>query len=278
VAAVAERRTPTVIVARRARPGREREFERWLRRLVSRAGQAGGYVDAEVQPPNDLHPGEWVVVYQFVDAASLDAWMHSPTRATLIADGNELMEPGAREQVVAVAAADDPVTAVSSVRVKPEFMREHRELHDRIVDELATTEGFVRCELFEPVAGVQDDTIVFITFDNRKHLDQWLSSEARHHILRQMEPYIDSERTVNVVGGYAGWFASDMTVPKWKSAVAVLLAILPTSLCFAAIRSLLFPDIPLVPGVIVGNVFGVAVLTWLLMPFITARLDHWLRR
>ena len=28
------RQEPTVIVARRARPGREREFERWLRRVV----------------------------------------------------------------------------------------------------------------------------------------------------------------------------------------------------------------------------------------------------
>ena len=244
---------------------------------MSRAGQAAGYVDAEVQPPNDLHPGEWVVVYQFVDAASLEAWMQSPTRAALIADGNELMEPGAREQVVAVAGGD-PVTAVSSVRVKPEFTREHRELHDRIVGVLATADGFLRCELFEPVAGVQDDTIVFITFDSRAHLDRWLSSDERHHILRQMEPFIDSERTENVVGGFAGWFASDMTVPKWKSAVAVLLAIVPTSLCFAAIRSLLLRDLPLVPGVIVGNVFGVIVLTWILMPLVTARLDHWLRR
>lgn len=278
MAAVAERRTPTVIVARRARPGREREFERWLRRLVSRAGQAAGYVDADVQPPNDLHPGEWVVVYQFVDSGSLEAWLRSPTRAALIADGNELMEPGAREQVVAVSAGGDPVTAVSSVRVKPEFVREHRELHDQIVDELATVDGFLRSELFDPVAGVQDDTIVFITFDSRAHLDRWLASEERHRILRQMEPYIDSERTVNVVGGYAGWFASNMRVPKWKSAVAVLVAIVPTSLCFAALRAVLFPDIPLVPGVVIGNVFGVAVLTWLLMPFVTARLDHWLSR
>lgn len=245
---------------------------------MARAGQASGYIDADVQPPNVLHPGEWVVVYQFVDAESLDAWLQSPTRAALIADGNDLVEPGAREQVVAVNAAGDPVTAVSSVRVKSDFMREHRALHDQIVHELATAEGFLRCELFEPVPGVQDDTIVFITFDNRARLDSWLASERRLGILRQMEPYIDSERTVNVVGGYAGWFASNMAVPKWKSAVAVLLAIVPTSLSFAVIRSLLFPDLPLVPGVIVGNVFGVIVLTWLLMPFVTARLDPWLRR
>ena len=56
-------------------------------------------------------------MYQFVDSESLEAWLRSSTRQALIADGNELMEPGAREQVVAVTAGGDPVTAVSSVRV-----------------------------------------------------------------------------------------------------------------------------------------------------------------
>lgn len=153
MAPVHARRTPTVIVARRACPGREKEFERWLRRLVARARQASGYVDADIQPPNDLHPGEWVVVYQFVDAASLEAWLKSPTRTALLADGNELVEPGAREQVVAVNAGEAPVTAVSSVRVKPERVAEHRALHDEILADLATTLGFVRCELLEPVEG-----------------------------------------------------------------------------------------------------------------------------
>lgn len=277
MAPVHARRTPTVIVARRARPGREKEFERWLRRLVARARQASGYVDADIQPPNDLHPGEWVVVYQFVDAASLEAWLKSPTRTALLADGNELVEPGAREQVVAVNAGEAPVTAVSSVRVKPERVAEHRALHDEILADLATTQGFVRCELLEPVEGVQDDTIVFITFDERRHLDRWLTSDRRRQILDQMEDLTESERTINVVGGYAGWFGDGAQVVRWKSAVAVLTALVPVSLVYAWIRAALFPDVPLVLGVILGNVFGIVALTWLLMPVITSRLDRWLR-
>jgi len=272
------RRTPTVIVARRARPGREREFERWLRRLVARASHATGYVDADIQPPNALHPDEWVVVYQFVDAESLEAWLVSPTRATLLADGNELVESGAREQVVAVNAADEPVTAVSSVRVKPERIAEHRALHEQILADLSTTEGFVRVELFEPVEGVQDDTVVFITFDSRHHLDRWLGSDRRRQILDQMEALTDSARTVNVVGGYAGWFGGGARVTRWKSAAAVLLALVPTSLLYAWVRAAFFADVPLVVAVVIGNVFGIIVLTWLLMPAITRWLQNWLRR
>jgi uncharacterized protein len=272
------RRTPTVIVARRARPGREREFERWLRRLVDRAGHAPGFVASEIQPPDDTHPGEWVVVYRFVDAESLEAWMHSPARTHLLEDGNELVEPGAREQVVAVGDTGDPVTAVSSVRVKPDAFGEFRAVLHEVEDVLGRTEGFIRLELLEPVAGVQDDTIVFITFDDRARLDRWLASDERRRLLARMEPFTDSERVINVVGGFAGWFEGGMQVRRWKSAAAVLAALIPTSLLYAWVRQTWFPDIPLVPGVVVGNVFGILVLTWLLMPWITRRLDRWLRR
>ena len=74
-------REPTMIVVRRARPGREREFERWIRRLVARAADAPGAVDAELQPPDALHPGEWVAVDRFADNDSLERWLHSPARS-----------------------------------------------------------------------------------------------------------------------------------------------------------------------------------------------------
>lgn len=274
------RHKPTVIVARRPRPGREREFERWIRRLVARATDAPGYVDAEVQPPNDLHPDEWVVVYQFADSASLDQWLRSPGRAALMASGNELVEGPAREQVVAMSPDTERVTAVSSVRVTPGAADAFRALHDDILVELATAPGFLRADLFEPVEGVQEDTVVVLAFDTRANLDRWLVSDERRRILGQMEQFTEGDRTVNVVGGFAGWFdsAGGAQVKKWKSTVAVLLALIPTSLAFTAIRLALFPDLHPALATVLGNIVGIVVLTWLLMPTITRRLDPWLRR
>lgn len=274
------RHKPTVIVARRCRPGREREFERWIRRLVARAADAPGYVDAELQPPNDLHPDEWVVVYQFADGASLEAWLRSPTRSALMATGNDLVEGEAREQVVALSADTERVTAVSSVRVVPGAADAFRALHEDVLVELATSPGFLRCDLFEPVPGVQDDTVVVLAFDTRANLDRWLHSEERRRILEQMEQYTEGDRTVNVVGGFAGWFAPSGGGPvkKWKSAAAVLLALIPTSLAFTALRVALFPDVAPAVATIIGNVVGIVALTWVLMPIITDWLASWLRR
>ena len=116
--------TPTVIVARRARPGREREFGEWLERLVDEARRAPGFVGAEIQAPQAHDPLEWIVVYRFETADLLHAWIVSPERRALIADGDHLAEGPAREQIVVLQRELDPVTAVISVRVDPEHRAE----------------------------------------------------------------------------------------------------------------------------------------------------------
>jgi antibiotic biosynthesis monooxygenase (ABM) superfamily enzyme len=269
-----------VIVSRRARPGRERDLERWLRRLVTRAADAPGYIDAELQPPNDLHPDEWVVVYRFADPAALETWLRSPARQTLMATGDDLVEGEAREQVLALTPDSARVTAVSSVRVRPGEMDAFLALHGEILVALAATPGYLRADIFEPVPDVQDDTVVVLAFDTREHLDGWLHSPERLRILAAMERHTEGERTVNVVGGFAGWFApnSGGNVTRWKSAAAVLLALIPVSLLYTAIRLWLFPDLHPAIATVIGNIIGIVVLTWFLMPRVTRLLDTWLRR
>jgi antibiotic biosynthesis monooxygenase (ABM) superfamily enzyme len=274
------RQTPTVVVTRRAAPGREREFERWLRRLVARARDAEGFVDAEIQAPDSFHPGEWVVVYRFTDAPSLDAWMTSPTRQALLASGNDLVVDEAREQVIALAPASERVTAVISVPVRRGAEQDYARLHDEALASMRTMPGFLRSELYAPVSGVQDDTIVMMAFDSREHLDHWLRSPERQAFIERTSELTEGQRTVSVVGGFAGWFgaAGGAPVKRWKSAVAVLIALVPTTLAVSALREALFPDLHLVPGVVIGNIIGVIILTWALMPLVTKWLASWLQR
>ncbi len=52
-----------------------------------------------------------------------------------------------------------------------------------------------------------------------------------------MEQHTVGERTVNVVGGFAGWFEAGGPAPvrRWKSAAVVLLGLIPVSLAFLAL-------------------------------------------
>lgn len=271
---------PTVIVARRFRPGHERDGERWLRRLTDAASAMPGHVESTVQPPNVQHPDEWVIVYRFTSADHLDAWLDSARRHELIEEGRPMLDGEAREQVIALADAATTVTAVASFRIDPGDTTEFREWYRRLHDVLDRFDGFIRSELVEPVRGTQDDTAIIFSFTSRAALDGWLDSPERRHVLAEVDPLLETERTVNVVGGFAGWFPGPAsTTPKrWKQAALVLLALYPTAMALGLVRDALYPDVSDPLAVLIGNVVGVAILSWVLMPTLTQRFEGWLRR
>jgi antibiotic biosynthesis monooxygenase (ABM) superfamily enzyme len=183
------------------------------------------------------------------------------------------------EQIATHVSDPPPVTAVLSVPVEAEQMVVFKHLHDLSVQRMTAMPGFLHAELLEPVPGVQDDTVILLTFDTRHHLDEWLESDDRKQLVELQSQHLLGPRTLSVVGGFAGWFNSARDdVVRWRSAAAVLIAIVPASLIYLMARMSLFPHVNVVVATIVGNIFTVAALTWVLMPPITRRLEHWLRR
>ncbi len=272
---------PTVIVARHVDPARSGEAEEWLRRLADAAGSMPGFVDATMQPPSDQHADEWVIVYRFSSADMLRSWMDSSQRADLLAEGDELLLGTAREQVVTLADERRSVTAVATFRLRAggeaDLIAWYRELQTTLIG----FDGFIRAELVEPTPGTQTGTAIVFSFTDRRCLDRWLESPERTNLLARLDPFIEGERTVNVVGGFAGWFpgSDDFgTTKRWKQAALVLLALFPTSLVIALLRDAFAPDLNAPLAIFLGNAVGVAVLSWVLMPLLTRRFDRWLRR
>ncbi|MEX2655284.1 MAG: antibiotic biosynthesis monooxygenase [Acidimicrobiia bacterium] len=271
--------SPTIIVSRRVSPGKEQEFERWNARIRALAESFPGHLGSEAQPPNDAHPDEWMIVYRFATADQLDGWLTSPERRALLDEGNTLLDGPVREQrLVQSEPGPGAVTAVMSQRVRPDAWEEFRRAHAEISLAMRDFDGFLSCELAEPVPGVQDDHVVLFAFDSRQNLDRWLQSEERRQVLRLIEPLIEGERTLNVVGGFAGWFDVGREPARWKQAVTVLIALYPTTLFLGWIQRGLLPDAPWIPALFVSNVVGIAILTWLLMPAVTRLLSRWLQR
>ncbi len=271
---------PTVIVARRVRAESQVQFEQWNQRLMNAALQFEGYLGAEAQPPDNAHPDEWVNVYRFDRQDSLDKWLNSAKRAAIMAEGVELLDGATREQRIAqLTPTTDVVTAVMSKRIRADSGADYQTAHIKFEEAMSQFPGFVQCKVYEPVPGVQDDHITVFTFDTRAHLDQWLDSDERSEVLGIVAPLLEAEPTLNVVGGFAGWFApKTSTAPdQWKTAVVVLLALYPTTLILSLIQRSLFPDVAWVPALFVSNVVGVAILTWALIPFVTRLLSSWLR-
>jgi uncharacterized protein len=276
------RRIPTVIVARHVRPGREAEFAEWMEHMQTSVERQPGFLHADFQSPDDLHPDEWVVTFQFSDGHSLNEWMESDERRVLMAAAESLIIGDPRQQILAVdrPVGTRPVTAVISSRVKPGLMDKYRAVHAEIGAVMRTTEGFLRSELFEAVDGLQTDTVVVFSFDSRVHLDAWLHSGTRQALIARFDPLIDGPRHLNVVGGFAGWFTTvdAHTVKRWKQTIAVLCGLFPTALVIAIVRARVAPHLPLLPAVFVGNVIGSIAMSYVVMPRVTRVLSSWLAR
>lgn len=257
----------------------EDAFASWIAKLVNAAYRFPGYVDSFVQRPTKGHPNEWTVVYRFVDGAALTDWLSSDIRLKLVAESRDLIEGEAKEQVLAGIPSDTEARVVSSYKLEPGREGEHLMIHKQMLDTLASFPGFQEREILDAVEGIQDETVVILTFDAPENLRSWLDSNERAEILGGLDAITVGSLTTNVVGGFAGWFPhSGAEEPrKWKQALVVLGALFPVSLTVSVLRAWAWPDLPLVPAVFIGNVVGVAVLTWLLMPPLTRALDGWLR-
>lgn len=276
---VLPREAPTVIVSRRFRPGAEAAGAEWIRRLSETAAEFPGFVDSTTQPPGEQHPDDWVIVYRFESSDRLRDWLESPRRRVLLDEGADLIDGAAREQIVALADERTTVTAVASFRVRDGAEEDFLDRYRHLQSVLVGFDGFVRTELVEPLDGTQDDTVIVFSFADRDHLDRWLASSERAEILAGIDPLLDGERTINVVGGFAGWFAgADSTPKRWKQAALVLLALYPTALVIGAVRELVAPDLAVPVATFIGNAVGVGVLSWWLMPWLTRSFDGWLRR
>jgi uncharacterized protein len=279
----ADRGRATVVVARRVAPGRDLEFQRWLKRLRRAVEKAPGYAGAAFHPPQAEHPDEWLIAYSFDDAAALDRWLGSPERAELIDESSTLIIGEPREQRIAepTPAGDaDTLTLVSSVELRPGAEEEHRARHDDAVAAAERMGGLVRAELLPAVPGVQPETVALFTFRTKDDLDAWLASDERAASLDAIAPLTAGERTVNVVGGFAGWFGRhDVPGPRrWKQALVVLIGLVPLSIASTLAREVVAPGLPLLVGVVVGVLVNVAILTWLVMPRLTRALGSWLAR
>lgn len=89
----------TVVLSRRARPGRHDALETWLRGVTAVAAAFPGHLGAEVHRPSPPEQPDHVLVFRFASAEDLERWNRSPERAEWLARAEPLTD-GAPTAVV----------------------------------------------------------------------------------------------------------------------------------------------------------------------------------
>jgi len=79
----------TIVISRTVFPGRNNEYEEWVRQLVTAASKAPGNIGIITLIPQKGKTGLYHVVLRFKDQASVDEWEKSAVRQRLTAQADQ---------------------------------------------------------------------------------------------------------------------------------------------------------------------------------------------
>lgn len=175
------------------------------------------------------------------------------------------------------------VTAVISHEVRPEREEAFLRWQDKILTAQAKYPGFMGCELFRPVKGIQNNWVTAFRFDTREHLEDWLRSGTREKLLEEGRKYFVSYEVRKVGSAFSGWFRFEKgsragIPPNWKQAMSVVLALYPTVMILNLTVGFELDElgVPGYIGLFIGNILSVSILTWFLMRLVNRTLAFWL--
>ncbi|GHC09602.1 antibiotic biosynthesis monooxygenase [Cerasicoccus arenae] len=273
----------TVIISQVVPEDKWAEFEEMQHELNLRVQHFAGFIGTEVLKPKKGVQEEWVVIFRFDNPENLQDWLASRQRTQLI---NELLPEGceqARMQIIAEAPRAQHVTAVFSHRIKAGKEDSYRAWRVKILEAQKQFQGFVGQESFDPVEGLTQEWVDIARFQSTEAVDEWLKSPLRVKLLEELQPMLDELAIRRVGTGLDGWFrvSSESPLveapPAWKQAVSVLFALYPTVMLLSLYFNPLFgKSTPFALVMLFGNAVSVALLTWVIMPFVNRLLGWWL--
>jgi antibiotic biosynthesis monooxygenase (ABM) superfamily enzyme len=82
----------TVVVSRRVFPGKEKEYDEWVRRMIAAATEAPGSTNVTMLAPEKGKPGLHHLVIRFTDEVSMHAWETSYNRQKLSHEADEFSQ------------------------------------------------------------------------------------------------------------------------------------------------------------------------------------------
>jgi hypothetical protein len=176
----------------------------------------------------------------------------------------------------------DPVTVVATRRVKPDREADYEAWLARLVAEVAEQfDGYLGAEHHRPNPGSNEYTSVF-RFDTVEHLRAFELSELRARYLREAAGLVEADAVWRRYTGLEFWFEPPVgtAIPqpsRFRMAVLLtgvvyLLALGVGALATWTAGHLVPAPIRLLAVVIVQ----VALMTYLVMPYLTRRLSSWI--
>ena len=92
----------TLVVKHLIKPGRETDYEAWLRRIVRIAGARPGHLGVDVVRGKQGNLALFTCVLRYRSTDDLETWLDSPERKTLVAEATPMLADGDNPEIGAV--------------------------------------------------------------------------------------------------------------------------------------------------------------------------------
>ena len=184
-----------------------------------------------------------------------------------------------------VAEGDLPVTVSFTRRADPGHAREMAAWVRAGLSMAESFPGFLGGGWVRP-RGDADEWHMLCRFADQEALGAWEASPERQWWLRSAQGLAEVTRTERRTG-IEGWFDEPVagevstpslrpTPPRWKQATTIWLVFFPLSLLTTVTLGELLAGLPVVARVAITTIALTPVMTYLVLPWVTARLDWWL--
>ena len=172
-----------------------------------------------------------------------------------------------------------PIHVAITRRVKPGCEAEFQQALRDFLQRSFAHGGVLGATMIAPPPGSDSREFgILRTFADERERDAFYESPAMMAWRERVAPLTEGEPVYRELHGLEAWFRSPggPPPPRWKMALATLLGVYPTSLVLSFTVGKAVHEWPLGVRSLVIAASMVALLTWVVMPFVTRALHSWL--
>jgi len=174
-----------------------------------------------------------------------------------------------------------PVTVSIARRVRPGKESEYEDWVKRIVATGSGFPGHLGVDILKPSPGTGAEYVLLVKFDSYAHQKAWESSGERAEFLRQLGELTEGEDKVVKVSGLEFWFSlpeipAQAAPSRHKMALVLAVVVFVLVLLINLLFGKQLAVLPVVPRVALLSAVQIFLLTYVVMPRVTALLKSWL--
>ncbi len=175
-------------------------------------------------------------------------------------------------------SASGPVTVVIRRRIKPGFATAYEALEREIATDAATYAGYLGSTFLRPESGADRDFVTIVRFDSYASMLRWEQSASGIALIARADAMSKAPADIRRSTGLSLWFTPPHVASpsRWKM---VLLLTVSIFILAEIMTPLLRPALGFLPQPLVLFIslgIQVSLLTYFILPWLTAVLARWL--